>query len=180
MVGTGEPVGQGGIFSNDLGTMLDPNQPIYRLFPREDCPQAFDGDPAAISERGQSTRPVPPGQFGQLNPQRVGLNRRSVVNPDDLVEDARRKSLEPGTVIARSPRRSRPAWPGPVDSRYSWSCSTPSGRLHRHQPVSDDGWCARGLIGGPGSLSCRQGGEHRQALPQVVTTADRAPHRSRH
>lgn len=31
MVGTGEPIGQSGIFSNDLGTMLDPNQPIYRL-----------------------------------------------------------------------------------------------------------------------------------------------------
>jgi len=73
-----------------------------QVFPREDCPQAFDGDPAAISERGQSTRPVPPDQFGQLNPQRVGLNRRSVVNLDDLVEDTRRKPLEPGTVVARS------------------------------------------------------------------------------
>lgn len=31
MVGTGEPIGQSGIFGNDLGTMLDPNQPIYRL-----------------------------------------------------------------------------------------------------------------------------------------------------
>ena len=31
MVNTGEPTGQGGIFSNDLATMLDPNQPIYRL-----------------------------------------------------------------------------------------------------------------------------------------------------
>jgi IS5 family transposase len=34
MVITGEPSGQNGIFGNDLATMLDPNQPLYRLAQR--------------------------------------------------------------------------------------------------------------------------------------------------
>lgn len=34
MVVTGEPSGQNGIFGNDLATMLDPNQPLYRLAQR--------------------------------------------------------------------------------------------------------------------------------------------------
>lgn len=31
MVGTGVLTGQSGIFGDNLGTMLDPHQPIYRL-----------------------------------------------------------------------------------------------------------------------------------------------------
>ncbi len=34
MVITGEPSGQNGFFGNDLATMLDPNQPLYRLAQR--------------------------------------------------------------------------------------------------------------------------------------------------